>query len=154
MLYLIQGIFAQVAHDIFELAHSDGDGIMWLNENRTAGLFVFAGLLFPDPEHDDPKHLIGKMHDVFGLSRLLNIEITKTDLRFTKHYDGRPDPISYEFKRQPDGTWIGYYLGVMGNFPSRCTLSEVPDDFLKIIGLEGRNQDELFRGLIYEPSST
>jgi hypothetical protein len=73
------------------------------------------------------------MTDPAGQSELTDIKLTDAEFLFTKKYAHREDFIEYTFSKQPDGTWQGVYSGsACGVGQSRCIVTQVTDDFLKM----------------------
>ena len=83
------------------------------------------------PSLDNPEKLDGYMIDRAGEAELMDIQMDNEALIFTKRYLHREDLIGYSFKKQPNGTWEGGYLGNkdVGEGASRCIITAAPDDF-------------------------
>jgi hypothetical protein len=90
---------------------------------------MFAGDF--EPYLPVPGYFVGSMTDHAGQAELVAVKLTEDTLSFSKLYLHREDCIDYTFKKQPDGTWEGEYVGdAVGRGKSRCVLTPVPDDFL------------------------
>jgi hypothetical protein len=128
LIYLIQGVWFQ---QISKMGIAQGGRFGTVAVLRTVLCSSMYGGGF-GPSLDDPEKLDGYMIDRAGEAELTDIQMDDDTLIFTKRYLHRDDLIGYSFKKQPDGTWEGGYLGCkeVGEGTSRCIITEVPDDFL------------------------
>lgn len=126
MVRLIQGFFyyewfihQTVAEDEAKIVNPKGRRHMYL------------GVIFPSRSCET--ELVGKMFDHFGESRLFDIKITRTKMRFVKQYNLRDDTINYSFRREGK-LWIGEYSGAhAGRGDTRCVI-KTQNNFLMPLG--------------------
>ncbi len=85
--------------------------------------YHFAGMIHPE---EDGRR--GMLNDKFGDSFLTDVVVTETEVRFTKTYEGRTDPIHYTLKKKSDSIfWTGHYDGEKtGSDQVNCLITEVP----------------------------
>lgn len=93
---------------------------------------MFAGWLHqPHPE----EIWTGVMHDGYGPSELRDVEVDESDgeLRFTKYYPVRPEPIDYLFVQNGE-VWSGRfdYVGTsIEGGAATCLLTPAPLDLVR-----------------------
>lgn len=124
-VHMVQGMYFQERTG-FGVGISDEPGIglavlvsRGMTENMFSGMFGFdyaAG------------ERIGYLKDTAGASVIHQLEYSDTEFSFTKQYDGRADPIHYEFVRRGD-IWVGHYEGLLvGRGRANCIVTAVPDE--------------------------
>ncbi len=125
-MYLIQGVFFQ-NQQWLGTRMVPIEGMVAVIEK---GLLysMFTGTIYEDSRN--PGQLTGGLVDHYGNSDLSDVELTDTELRFTKKYQRRADQIEYVFRQNDSFGWIGTYVGpVVGSGVSRCVLTRVGEDF-------------------------
>ncbi len=124
-MFLLQGVFWQAIENA-GFDHKRDEVVV----RRGHFTFAFAGAIDANPP--DKKPLEGWMLDIFGRSRIFDIELTDGTLSFKKQYHDRDDVITYSFRKQGSGTLVGFYQGeAVGRDFARCILTEVSDEFFQ-----------------------
>lgn len=128
MIYLMQGVWFQELSGL-DIGFDHSGAIAVLRTQLCSSMFMGG---FGPNSDDDPDELLGSTTDRAGEAELTHIRLSDTSLSFLKRYVHRSDVIMYDYKKQPDGTWEGTYVGAkqVGMGRSRCILTPVSDDFL------------------------
>ena len=129
MIYLIQGFWFQKLSEL-DIGFDHSGAIPVLRTALCSCMFMGGFGPSSDKDSDD---LVGNTTDRAGEAELTHVKLSETELSFLKRYVHREDVIMYNFKKQPDGTWEGHYVGTLeiGMGKSRCVITPVPDDFLR-----------------------
>lgn len=93
--------------------------------------YMYAGTIYPD----ESGALVGQMMDAQGESRLYDVEINETEVRFKKEYlryrDKPLNYVNYHFDRREENTWVGkWYWPDYDDptwSPSRCVITDVDE---------------------------
>ncbi len=149
---LIQGFFVQYREGLLDIAYGE-DGPQAVVRKGLVP-HMYAGAVFDD----DAGSWSGEMMDPQGESRLFDIIIDDSSIRFTKQYVrhellGPDRRIFYTFGRREGNTWVGKWRyrdsAIWG--PSRCVITDVDEklfrsdvlDFLKSFPVGEFNPDNV-----------
>jgi hypothetical protein len=125
-VYLLQGVFFQGVWNP-QLAYKPDFGLDVIIE-KGVDYTMYQAIV--GPENNTANTFSGMMSDRYGYSVINDVQMSETELKFTKYYTRRP-PIEYSFKEKIGEMWIGTYGGPdCGRGIARCIVTEVDASFL------------------------
>ncbi|QQS15750.1 MAG: hypothetical protein IPK84_00055 [Candidatus Moraniibacteriota bacterium] len=125
---IFTGIFFQSVQRLGVGYAAESEGGVHVRVEEVDLFAMFLGTIQGDPEGGE---FTGRISDPFGEAILVDIAISESEIRFTKIYADRSDPIFYNL--QPaceNGVWTGTYNGdTVGMGSVNMTVMEVPETF-------------------------